>query len=100
MQQPEQQPGGYLRLNVGATALAGAVTAIILAIVSLPLHLLHRTMFGATRGMMFPGGGAIHPAMGAGSAAWILLGCLVVLVYAGVAGALFAIIYNAMLTRR
>lgn len=99
MQQIEQQPGGYLRLNVGATAAAGAVTAIIMAILAFPLHLMHRTIFGAPRGMMFPGQVVPHPMMGAGGV-WIIIGLIVLLAYAGVAGAIFAAIYNVTMTRR
>jgi hypothetical protein len=109
MQQIEQQPGGYLKFNVGATAAASAVTALIIAILALPLHLMReRAVVGfAGAGRVFPGpgrefppAGMPHPMGGGFALGLLLVWLLIVLVYAGVAGALFAAIYNVTLTRR
>lgn len=101
MQQTEQQPGGFLRLNVGAMAAASAVTALIIAILALPLHLMReRTMLATPRGTIFPAPGPPHPMGGGFALGFLLVWLLIVLVYAGVAGALFAAIYNVTLTRR
>lgn len=105
MQRPEQQPVGFLKLNVWGVTISSALTALIVVILSLPLHLMHqREMFGerAMGGGVYGAPGMMpHPAVGGGVAVtFVLVALLVVLVYGGVGGAIFAAIYNAILNRR
>ncbi|HEY9085990.1 MAG TPA: hypothetical protein VIN40_08675 [Candidatus Tyrphobacter sp.] len=109
MQTAEQS--GSLKLNVWATTVSSAVTALIMVILWLPFHLMHgRRMLGhgtfgpmqgsmpanaAAQGMMVP-----HAMGGGVLVGWLLVGILVVLVYAAVTGALFAAIYNAIAHKR
>ena len=101
MQQSEPQPAAFLRLNVWGVTLSSALTALIVLILSFPLHLMHqRSMAGARGGG--PDFGAPHPMMGGDgiSVAFVLIALLLALVYGGVAGAIFASLYNAILNRR
>ncbi|HKU81093.1 MAG TPA: hypothetical protein VJP76_02900 [Candidatus Tumulicola sp.] len=98
----EQLPrGGFLPLNVWSTTLASALTALIIAILSLPLHLMHAGHGMGPRGGMGMHGmgpqGAPNPGM---IFVWVLIWLLVVFVYGGVAGAIFGALYNAILNRR
>jgi len=106
MQQPEHD-SAYLRLNVWTAALASAITAVIIAVLSLPVHLtMHARAMRETWGPNGapspgpPGTMMQSPMWGAGFAAWIIVALLVVIVYSGVAGAIFAAIYNALLRKR
>lgn len=100
MQQPEPQPITFSRLNVWGVTLSGALTALIILILSLPFHLMHQRSMGEPRGFS-PGAAAQHPMMGGeGIVAFVLIALLLALVYGGVAGAIFASIYNAILNRR
>lgn len=88
-----QQESGFLRLSVWAATVASATTALIMGVLWLPLHLMRaRASFGVMPHPMSAGGGF--------AGGWVLVALLVVLVYGGVAGAIFAAIYNAVLSRR
>ncbi len=96
----------YLELRVWTTALASASTAVIIAILSLPIHLMMHAhgmregwrTSGAARA---PGGSMMHaPMSGAGFVGWIFVALLVLIVYSGVAGAIFAATYNALVRKR
>jgi hypothetical protein len=103
-----EQNTGYLKLNVRAATLASAITAVIMVVLSLPVHIV---MYAhEMRPEMAPGGGPMPhgpgsemmqpPMWGIGFAGWIIVALLVVIVYSGVAGAIFAAIYNALLPKR
>jgi hypothetical protein len=106
VQPAEQQSVGYFRFNVWATTLASAATGLIIVILSLPFHRMHPRMglAGPRIGIVAPGVGVVppHPApLGGGPVVgWIFIGLLAVIVYAGIAGAIFAAIYNAIVSRR
>lgn len=104
MQPSEQNQAGVLRLNVWATTLSSAVTAVIVAILSVPLHLMHaRAAYGERGASSAAGPGMMPHPMGADgglTVGWIVIAFLVVLVYGGVAGAIFGAIYNAVLSRK
>lgn len=104
----QSQPIRFLTLNAWSVTLASALTALIVAILSLPLHLMHMGRgFGSHEAMLGPRGGypmqgvMQHPAPSPGLiVVWVLIALLVVFVYGGVAGAIFAALYNALLSRR
>jgi len=93
-------PVRFLPLNVWSTTLAAALTALIVAILSLPLHLMHQGR-GFGHGPMGMHGGVPYAPPSPGLIiVWVLVALLVVFVYGGVAGAIFASLYNTILTRR
>ncbi|HEY1656611.1 MAG TPA: hypothetical protein VGF86_16020 [Candidatus Tumulicola sp.] len=102
------QPTKFLPLSVWSTTLAAALTALIVAILSLPLHLMHAGHgFGlhgggyGQRGGMPIQGMMQHPAPSPGLVlVWVLIALLVVFVYGGIAGAIFGALYNVILSRR
>ncbi len=100
MEQPART--GFLALNVWSTTLASALTALIVAILSLPLHFMHAGHGMGPRGPMgLHGGGMPYTPPNPGLVlVWVLVALLVVFVYGGVAGSIFAAIYNAILSRR
>lgn len=99
MDQPTRT--GFFALNVWSTTLASALTALIVAILSLPLHFMHMGHGMGGRGQMGLHGGMPYAAPNPGLIfVWVLIALLVVFVYAGVAGAIFAAIYNTILSRR
>ena len=105
MEQPQQPKS--LSLDVWSVTAASALTALIVAILSLPLHLMHAgrmvggAMGGPRSGMPMQGMMQPHLAPSPGMIlVWVLIVLLVVFVYGGIAGAIFAALYNAILTRR
>lgn len=121
-----QETSSTTPLRVWPFTLAAASTAVVVGIMTIPIHILKhfavkRFEFETPMGQNFPRvpgpgpgfpppppAGPMGPEMhGAWQMAhvgigieWIVIGLLVVAVYAGVAGAVFAAVYNAMATRR
>jgi hypothetical protein len=102
MQQPAQPV--FLRLHVWGFAVASAVAAVALCLLTLPLHLWMHQRHGAY-GMMhgglgtYPGAGHMmmsHPGLGL----WPLWALILVALWAGIAGAIVAAVYNAIAQRR
>lgn len=95
-----------MKLSIRAVTLSSALTTLIMTLLLLPLHLLHRHAMmlmapGARSGGMMPGmmphdQMTFHAQLGSWPViAWILLALAVIVVYAGVAGFIFGAIYNA-----
>ncbi len=93
-----------MKLSIRATTFASAFTALIMILLTLPFHLMQWGWMGGMshRGGTWPGGTwmhgmmASHPGLGGWPfIAWLLLAIAVVIVYAGITGAIFAAMYNA-----
>ena len=83
------QPG--MRLSIRATILSSALTTLIMALLLIPIHMLrvHAMMMG-----MMPGARATHHFMGGPMLVGLAIFLVVLVVYAGVGGLIFAAIYN------
>lgn len=94
-----------MKLSIKATMLSSALTALIMVLLSLPIHLMRWQWMGGMEhgaGTWLPGHPWGHGMMmqqaqmgGWPVIAWILLAIAVLMVYAGLTGAIFAAIYNA-----
>jgi ribose/xylose/arabinose/galactoside ABC-type transport system permease subunit len=87
-----------MKLSIRSMTFASVLTALIMALLTLPFHIMRWGMVGRPwgHGMMVS-----HPGMsGWPIAAWMLLAFAVLIVYAGIAGAVFAAIYNAFAPRQ
>lgn len=100
---PPPVAGPFLRLHVWSLALASALTALILAIIAWPIHAMMMARaavrYGTYGGWQGPAGAhaplMMHHTMGP----WHLLGVTVVMVWAGIGGAIVAALYNAFIGR-
>jgi hypothetical protein len=94
-----------MRLNVLSVTLASMITAVIMTVLTLPFRALIAAhmmrVWSAQGGAANPGAMMHHPMLGSGfGVAALFVGLLVVVVYSGIAGALFAAIYNALVARQ
>ncbi len=93
-------PPGYVRVHVWSATLAAAVTALLLGLIAWPIRAAlwaHAWRHGAWRGMT---GAPAHPMMAHPMlfhpmAGVHLLAIVVVAIWAGIGGAVFAALYNA-----
>lgn len=127
MQEPATTPL-YHRLNVWALTASFAISGLILGFITLPLRLLKRhgeeRMFGGPP--PWAGAGTPHPWTGPSGApqpwsgsfephgpwaahammhhgpgvGWHIIAIVIVAIFAGIAGALIAAVYNALLPRK
>lgn len=96
----------YLRLNVWGLALASALTTVILGLIAWPIHAMmmahaaarYGTYGGPWQGM--PSGPHAPMMMHPGLGAWHFFGLIIVMIWAGVGGAILAALYNAFIARR
>jgi hypothetical protein len=92
----------FLQLNVGAFALACAITAFIAGLVAWPFQAMmwaraaRYGVYGPWHGMAGPHA----PMMHAGLGAWHLLALVILFVWAGIFGAILAALYNAFVPKR
>src|ERR1700687_5595026 len=121
----QEQTVSATPLRVWPFTVASATTALVVGILAIPIHIVKHMAHGFDRemgmprppeggvlppgampgGPMMPGGPgaemhgawAMHAGLGI---EWAIVGLIVVAVYAGVAGAVFASVYNALLARR
>jgi hypothetical protein len=125
---PDLPPAPLARLNVWGLSIASAATVLLLALLALPLHLAahaHRMHAHALRGPMMrgpfgyppvtgsppPGGPAFpaphfpppgmmeHHAAYGGGLGLLALALVAIVLWGGLAGALVAVIYNALLPK-
>lgn len=100
MQQPNQPV--LLRLGVWAFAVASAVAAAALCILTLPVHLwMHERFagYGMMHGGGYPGAGPWMMHQG-GLGLWPLWALILVSLWAGIGGAIVAAVYNTVVQRR
>ena len=100
---PDEVQQSYLRLNVWATCVSFAVAAAALAILAWPFTLLahHRMYEMHDGGYPMMHGGAAYGKYGGGAAVGVHVGIfLAFVIWAGIAGAIVAAVYNAMVGRR
>jgi hypothetical protein len=90
----------YLRFHVWGFTVASAVAAAVLCLLTLPVHMWKHQRY-AGYGMLHGGPGA-YPGAGpammhhAGFGLWPLWALILVVLWAGIGGAIFAAVYNAM----
>jgi hypothetical protein len=94
-----------MKLNVWSVTLASVITAVVMTVLTLPFRALVAAhmmrVWSAEGGAALPGAMMRHPMLGGGfGIAALFVGLLVVVVYSGIAGALFAAIYNALVARQ
>jgi hypothetical protein len=94
----------YARLHVWSLSLASALTTLLLGLIAWPIHAMmmaraaarYGMYTGPWRGMAGPHAPMMHPALGS----WHLLGLVIVLIWAGIAAAILAALYNAFIPKR
>ena len=125
----QEQTVAAAPLRVWPFTLAASATALVVGILTIPIHLVKHMAMARhfeTYGVRVPGGpgpgmplpslppGVPPPGMPGGPEAhgvwiaahpglgieWAIIGLIVIAVYAGVAGAVFAAVYNAIVSRR
>jgi hypothetical protein len=95
------------RLHVWGLTVASGVAALLMGLLALPLHLLKlhglmtRGPMGTPPGMGYPPQGMMQPhAWHAGGGIGLLvLGLILLAVWGGIAGAVVAAVYNALLPK-
>ncbi len=94
----------YVRLNVWGLTVASAVTALLLGLISWPLHAMmwmNRMGGYGMHGPGYPMPGPGYPMMQGGYfGVWHLELLVIVAVWAGIGGAALAAIYNAVGAKR
>ena len=96
MEQPTQTV--FARLHVWGFTVSCAVAAAVLSVLALPLHMWKHEHF-AGYGMGQGGPGPYGPE-GHAMGLWPVWMLLLVTLWAGIAGAIVAAVYNAMVARR
>lgn len=107
----DQSSSSLARLHVWGLTVASGVAALLMGLLALPLHLLKyahemrapmmRGPMGTPPGMGYPPQGVLEPHawQAGGGIGLLVLGLILLAVWGGIAGAVVAAVYNALLPK-